>query len=542
MEAGKQGAQTMITHQEWRWAAIRAVVGVILTSLPYLIVLWTTPPELVYTGFLSNPEDGHTYLAKMRQGQRGEWRFRLPYTAEPHEGEFIYEYYLALGQLARLLGFDAPGALIWFWHIARSINGLILLLTLYYTVAHWFDDIALRRFAFAITALGSGLGWLAALLGLKTVDVWVPEGYVWYSMFTNPHFPLAIALMMLTLVGSVTPWGNRRVRPWRLVTVGLCALALGLVLPLGLPAVGAALAAYSLFLWVQRRRPPWHEIASGATIALTGGPFVLNAYLVSVRNPMMALWTAQNQTLSPPPWDYALGYGIVLLLAVGGVWSALRRRRDSDWAMIAWAASTGVLIYLPLDLQRRLVMAWIVPLGMLATQGWVALRHRVGHPASALRHVTRSSVILGLVALTPSLLVSVFVVGALARQPFLFLERDEKMALDWLADPANASASDLVVAAPETGLFIPAWAGQRVWYGHRFETTHAEQRRAQLTAFYRDADQSLLEQPPPLQAQYVWYGPREAALSEGRWRPDPDWTVAFQRGAVTLYAIPQEQP
>jgi len=81
-----------------------------------------------------------------------------------------------------------------------------------------------------------------------------------------------------------------------------------------------------------------------------------------------------------------------------------------------------------------------------------------------------------------------------------------------------------------------------VWYGHRFETAQADQRRAQLTAFYRDADQSLLEQPPPLRAQYVWYGPREAALSEGRWQPDPAWTVAVQYGAVTLYALPQEQP
>jgi hypothetical protein len=144
------------------------------------------------------------------------------------------------------------------------------------------------------------------------------------------------------------------------------------------------------------------------------------------------------------------------------------------------------------------------------------------------------------VVLTPSLLASVSVVGALARQPLLFLERDEKMALDWLANGANASASDLVVAAPETGTFIPAWAGQRVWYGHHFETVRADQRRTQLTAFYRDADLSVLDQPPPLRAQYVWYGPREAAISEGHWQPDPDWRIAFQQGKVTLYALPQE--
>jgi hypothetical protein len=540
MKASTRGYRTTISSQEWRWAAVRAVVGVILASLPYLIVFWITPPELVYTGFLTNPEDGHTYLAKMRQGQRGEWRYRLPYTAEPHEGEYIFAYYIALGQLARVLGLHTPGALIWLWHAARAVNGLILLLTLYYAIAHWFHDVALRRFAFTLTALGSGLGWLVALFGQTTVDLWVPEGYVWYSLFANPHFPLTIALMLLAILWSVTPWGNRRVRPRRLVRVGLCALALGLVLPLGLLNVGAALAAYSLFLWLQRRRPPWHEIASGGTIALTGGPFVLNAYLVTVRNPMMALWSAQNQTPSPPLWDYALGYGIVLLLAGVGILAALRRRRDSDWALVIWAATTGVLLYLPFDLQRRLVVAWIVPLGMLATRGWDALRHRVGRRALTLRRIVRGGMLWALVALTPIFLVSIAVAGAMAPHPLLFLARDEKVALDWLANDTNARASALVVAAPETGLYIPAWAGQRVWYGHRFETAHAEQRYAQLLAVYRDVDSSLLDQPPPLRAQYIWFGPREAALSEGHWQPDPDWRIAFQHGTVTLYALPQE--
>ena len=112
---------------------------------------------------------------------------------------------------------------------------------------------------------------------------------------------------------------------------------------------------------------------------------MLNAYRITVRNPVMALWSAQNQTPSPPLWDYALGYGLVLLLALLGVWAALRRRRDSDWLLVAWAATTGVLLYLPFGLQRRLVIAWIVPLGMLATRGWDTLRRRNQRWAYALR-------------------------------------------------------------------------------------------------------------------------------------------------------------
>ena len=67
----------MVSKNEWRWAAIWAVVLVTVTVLPYAIAYLATPAGLSYTGFSTNPEDGHSYLAKMRQGWRGEWLYRL---------------------------------------------------------------------------------------------------------------------------------------------------------------------------------------------------------------------------------------------------------------------------------------------------------------------------------------------------------------------------------------------------------------------------------------------------------------------------------
>jgi hypothetical protein len=515
---------TAISKDEWRWAAMRAVALVALATLPYLIARLTTPDELFYTGFLTNPEDGHTYLAKMRQGARGAWLFHLPYTAEPHQGEFLLTYYLALGHLARWLHLPLMAIL----HGVRVLCGFVLLMVLYWAAAHFFHDIAQRRFAFVLTALGSGLGWLALFLGKMTVDLWVPEGYVFYSLFVNPHFPLAMALMLLVLVWSVTPWGARKVHGKRLVGAALAAAALGLVQPLGLLTAGAALLVYTGILWIQKRRLPVREIACGIAVAAAGSPFVLNAYRVSVRNPAFAAWSAQNQTPSPPPWDYLIGYGLVLLLAVGGTWVAWRRRRDSDWLLIAWTTSTAVLVYLPFGLQRRLIMGWIVPLGMLATLGWYGLRHR---------RQERVRVAWTLAGVSHLFVIVIALVGALTRHEALFLSRDERAALDWLADAAAPDA--LVIAAPETGLYIPAWAGQRVFYGHRFETAHADERRAQVTAFYRDGERTLLHQPPATRASYVWYGPREEALSGGTWQPEPGWQPVFQQGRVTLYAVPE---
>ncbi len=191
----------MILRREWRWAATRALLLVAVAALPYLIAFLTTPPDLFYTGFLSNPEDGNAYLAKMQQGLRGEWRYHLPYTAEPHRGEWLFTYYILLGHVARWTGLSP----ILIFHLARAINGFVLLLVLYYFVATYLPDRSQRRFAFTLIAIGSGLGWVAALLGGMTADLWVPEGYVVYSIFVNPHFPLASALMLLAIAWSTTP-------------------------------------------------------------------------------------------------------------------------------------------------------------------------------------------------------------------------------------------------------------------------------------------------------------------------------------------------
>jgi len=510
----------MIARKEWYWVAIWSTVVIAVTTLPYAIAYLTAPDDLFYTGLLSNAMDGQTYLAKMRQGERGEWLFHLPYTPEPHQGEFLYVYYLFLGHVARWT--HLPAILV--MHIARIANGFVLLFVLYYATTYLFQSVTRRRFAFVVTTLGSGLGWLAALLGQVTVDLRVPEGYIFYSMITNAHFPLGIALTVLALLWSVTPWNTMDVHWKQLVGVAACAALLGMIQPFCLLTVGVVLLLYTCAGWVQRRRLPKHEIASGLAMSCTGMPIALFGYLSMARNPVLASWAAQNQTLSPPPWNYAIGYGIVLILALVGAWQAVQRRQARDLFLVSWTLSTALLIYIPHSLQRRLVTGLIVPLGALATIGWYAL------PA---RWRLRKWIIWACASLTDLFLLGIFFTMILTHHKTLYLTRDERDAFRWMNDTLPQDA--LVVAAPQTGLYIPAWAGQRVIYGHPFETAHADLRRAQVKRFFSQGDRSL-----PYAADYVFYGPRERALQQGQWSPDPSWMVVYQKGTITIYALPQE--
>jgi hypothetical protein len=89
-----------------------------MITLPYLYAAQAGGDEYVFGGFLLNPIDGNSYLAKMYEGWRGDVKFTLPYTTEVSEGGYLFLFYIGLGHLARMI--DVPRILV--FHAARIIS------------------------------------------------------------------------------------------------------------------------------------------------------------------------------------------------------------------------------------------------------------------------------------------------------------------------------------------------------------------------------------------------------------------------------------
>jgi len=139
---------------------------------------------------------------------------------------------------------------------------------------------------------------------------------------------------------------------------------------------------------------------------------------------------------------------------------------------------------------------------------------------------------LALAVLPSNLLVFAAALGAVGeRNPIVFLTTGEARALAWLDD--NSSAGALVAASPEMGLYLPAWAGARVIYGHPFETVHAAEQRAALEAFYAEPvlPQAFVEAHG---VDLVLLGPRERAL--GAETVPSNWKTVYDRDGVAIYA------
>ena len=77
-----------------RWFALLISLCVLLlVTIPYFLAARSAGTDYEFSGFLLNPLDGNSYLSKMFQGWEGNWRFKLPYTADPGEGAYLFLFY-----------------------------------------------------------------------------------------------------------------------------------------------------------------------------------------------------------------------------------------------------------------------------------------------------------------------------------------------------------------------------------------------------------------------------------------------------------------
>jgi hypothetical protein len=518
------------------WLVWTMLALILASNLPYLVAWAATPADAHFTGLVFNPQDGHSYIAKMRQGFEGSWRFHLPFTPERSPGAYVYLYYLWLGHLARWTGLP----IIVVFHGARILGSIAMLVGTYALASHFSDREQERGTMFLLTSLGSGLGWLVGTAGIQTADLWVAEAFPSYSLMANAHFSLAIALMAgiavcgLRVTALTTIERHQAIKwPWGLGMI-LAAVLLGGIQPFGLVPVFGGLGIMLVTRALRERSIPWQAgiwVIGAAIIAL---PNPLYMQMAIRSDPVLATWNAQNTTPSPPLWDWVLSYGLLLVLALFGAAMAARRGSDSDFLLVGWVVVTLVGMILPLPLQRRLSIGLGVPIGLLAGIGWSRVVRTKIQPR---RRSLWGGLVLAFSALTTIFLIVMVSSAGLSGEPWFYLSSGEWEAFRWLREEARSEA--VVLCAPQTGTFVPAWAGQPVVYGHPFETLNAERRKEQVEAYWggamRPAEQErFLENH---RVRYVLVGPREQALSVDGHITVEGATVALETENVKVFRV-----
>jgi hypothetical protein len=536
---------TDISSAEWRWVTIFSALFVALTLVPYVLVLLLdqSVANWRFMGILANPFDGATYLAKIGQGQQGAWLYSLAHTPEAAAPVAIQLFYIFLGQASRLTGFSP----LLTFHIARLITGFAMYLMLYYFGATVWQKLRARRLFFGIVGICSGLGWLALLFGLQPTDFYVPEAIPLYSVYANPHFPLSIGMVALLAAqfviilrpgyAQMPTMGNGGV-----IVVALSAL-LALIQPQAWLPISVAIVTYFLLHTLRTRQlPQRHEAAWAALAIFPGVPILLYDIAITVFDPLYKAWNEQNQTPSGSPLNYVFGFGVLWLVAAPGIIRAARRfEQDGDRLMLVWLVTNLLLLYAPFNLQRRLVIAMIIPLGYFCVRAMEDYWLQRMHPRRRMLWI-----ILLFVVCLPSNALALILPVSSALNPRVGLESgvlltaDDSQALDWLQE--NITSTSVVMALPKLSLWIPAKTSARVVYGHPFETVYAADKLKKVRDFYSGADCSLTA--PGYTITHVIIGPNPTQDNKDDPAPNPENTQCratlgrelARFGSVTIYA------
>lgn len=493
------------------------VALLVLLNLPYLIALLITDPSFSFGGFLLNPVDGHSYLSKIIQGQQGSWSFHLPYSAEPNQGAPLFWFYLFLGHVSRWTGLSA----VLVFHTARVAASIALLVALQGFFASQFPGRPQTAYwAFVLAILGSGCGWVAALFGGFTADLWVAEAYPFLSMYSSPHFSLGLAL----LVWFAAQLGKAHTtRSQIFLFAG--GLLVGSVLPFGV-VIATLLAFGNAFTSIVfHDRLKWQ---AAVAFLLPGGLFILYQFYAIRTDPVLALWDAQNLTASPPVWDVLVSFSPAAGFAVYGVVKAMQQRSRQLDMLVIWLVLGLALIYVPFNLQRRFMLGYMIPVAGLAAFGISEIKT---HAKSLLKALS-----VGLALPTLLIILAGGVFAVRNSDPQLVIAKSELAALEYLAE--NGNLDDLVLASPDTGLLIPAHTGQRVIYGHPFETVNAVEEKTAVENFFNgEMDTGGLNWARERKVSWVFWGPREQAYGPAPLDMPTGVSLAYENQGVKLFVI-----
>ena len=513
-------------NYELRWAAAIALLAVLLSSLPYIIAPAFAQTGSTFSGFLINPIDGFSYLAKMRQGADFAFEFRLPYAPEPGTGVVLFVYQLILGGIGGVVHLP----LILTYHAARILGTLAMLGSSYLFFSHLLPTGRAKWSAFLLSAFGSGVGWIALPFELLPIDLWVPEAIPFLSAYANAHFPLAMAALIASVSLTIFP----EILPnARLPLLFAGGILLAILQPFAVVAISIVITLWLSVERIHGTQVPQLKAWLLGLAAFAFGALPMLAYTWGVirRHPVLAAWNQQNQTPTPPLIEVLFGFGVVLVLAIVGLVWGKARGWPGGRLLITWMIVGFLMLYLPISLQRRLMLGLFVPLAALAGLGIEAFAQTRRRFALLLTATIALSVPSHLVVVGSGL------VAVSRGEAGVVMEESDRDLIEWI--DLNLPEDALFLAGLGTGNRLPAYADIRVLYGHPFETPRSDDQETLVRDLWSwDGDPLLgLAALRAAGVEYAFYGEEEKMLGAPSWLPLVE--LAHREGGSELYKVPE---
>jgi uncharacterized membrane protein (DUF485 family) len=451
-ESEKEVTKPTTKHLFIIWGGLATLI----TTLPYIFGFFVQNEQFVFSGFLFGVEDGNSYIAKMLLGSLGDWLFRSPYSAVNQNGLFAFFPYLLLGKLAGGSGLHEQ--LISLYQLFR-IAGTFFLVYVYIRFFElFFDKNKLIQLGLLLVLFGAGWDWLLLLFGLERLPIsfYSPETFGFLSIFGLPHLCFSRGFMLLGIM-QLFRWDfANTAQPF--IRTGLFFLLAALFQPLNLVIAYTVFGIWWLFSLLRKKFVFQFNLVYKQSLAvLISLPAFLYYFWIVNADPFMKQWTAQNILPSPPFADYLFAFGPLIIALILEVLIFKKSQEiisdDRKIILLLWVAISFILVYLPINVQRRLMDGvWLANI--------ILLLPIIGKIRS---HVLRW-IVIGSMLITPIILLIGAMVSVLNPTAPQFISRERAAAYKQLVQTVENNA---VILAPfDVSNELPAYGKLRVVTGH----------------------------------------------------------------------------
>jgi len=530
---------------------------VMLTGFPYILAYLLTDPGSVYLGLHAlSPGDPPVYYSYIRQVIEGRVTLYNLYTSEPQiHGTFNIIWFI-LGIIGKWFSISPP----LLFQLARLLLIPFIVWTIYIFLTFMFATYEARRRALLFVLFASGLGMYAApflyMLGyhvfdanLWPIDLWIPEAQVFTAIFQSPHFILSFTCTLWVFMCFIRALTQRRLK-WALIA-GLLSFAYFNFHPYYVPTIYGTLLFVTLWMGLKNRSYVFSYIQYYIVVIVVSLPMVYYHWWLVNQSLVIAVRSIQNITeLSPLPY-VLVGYGLLLPAGLMGIWYVFGKNKSSNLyhvTLIAWLMVNIFLILSPLQFESRytqgiqfvLVIYTVIALPELSAglrrKRWLLKYHIWLFENQTL------NIVLFILLLAPTtmfiLLRDVYypIVKPSDIGTLFYMPEGVYQGLKWLE---QLPRGQVVLASEHLSRFVPAYAGQRVFFGHKHETIFYDSKSKLVRALYSSDTSSefrahLLKQT---RINYVIRSGYEAELGGFTTVDEPYLILVYQNPDIEIYRV-----
>ncbi|MFC1687932.1 hypothetical protein ACFL0L_05165 [Patescibacteria group bacterium] len=530
-----------ISRREWRFVGIIVFVIIVVTLAPYLYGFFSTPEGMNYSGIHHlTPGDTNVYLSTISSVKEGENSMLNLYTGEEQTIRYINPLWYSVGLFAKVLDLPALTA----FHISRILLAAACIVILYLFISLLTASVRVRKLALCIVVFASGLGALfnpflhdASNLLERPIDIWVPEGIPFLSLYHSPH--LIASTLLIVLVFGLMALAFRSGRFSYAIWAGVAGALLTWFHPFNTPTIVFVVGVYLIVAMIMKRKFLGKWVAQYILFGILLIPAVVYLFAVRELDPTIASWTQQNVLPSPSPVMYLIAFAFLIPFVIYTLFKKKIRSERTYRFLLVWIIVSTILIYFPVDFQRRMVEGLFIPLGIITAMGIIYLWDTYTQTRNTF--IKQSVLGIALVVFLPITNIQIlgqdiYIYESKKELPY-YIPADEMEAMQWLH---NETASDEIILSGEyMGNFIPAYTLRRVYIGHGPQTLDLERKSKEVNNFYggRYSDtqiQNLLSQE---NISYIFTSSSELAYGSVDLSAKEYLALVFSNQSVEIYKV-----